>query len=124
MKRKNDMEIIFFGIKLEIIEERVFLTSFNGMRVGANSETGVRGKQPFSKVRLASEIYKTDGEYCIRKAEEWLSLRYIGHSVCGNVLIVTERSERIEVITKMIAFENCNAIAIEKTIKNIFGVSE
>ena len=119
MKRKNDMEIIFFGIKLEIIEERVFLTSFNGMRVGANSETGVRGKQPFSKVRLASEIYKTDGEYCIRKAEEWLSLRYIGHSVCGNVLIVTERSERIEVITKMIAFENCNAIAIEKTIKNI-----
>ena len=107
------MEIVFGGVTLEIVDGKVYVSDFVGKRKGAN------GKQPFSKIKLCSEVGKDGG--VLYQAEEWNSLVYSSHELSKNGLTVVEKSDRLEVITSFTRYENTNAIAVEKEIKNISG---
>ena len=111
-----DKEIIFGGLKIEIIENRVFLTNFPGRRIVEN-ETSVAEKQPFSKIKLSTELQ--ENRSVADKAEQWMTLFYVSHEIDANVLTVVERNKRIEVATTFTRYNGTNAIAVKKEIKNI-----
>lgn len=107
--------IKFKSLNIEVSDGKAKIVSFGGKRNFPVVKDGV----PLSDVVLSSEVIKDENGYIVKDGIEKNQLRYVSHEINGDTLIVTERSDRLEVVTSFFAYKTCNAIAVEKTLKNI-----
>lgn len=109
------MDIIFKTLQFKVVDGRVFLNFFSGMRSGANTDMCM----PLSEIQLVGgngqAVYSTS----FVGGSESANLRYVSHEIGNNLLLIVERSERLEIETRFISYNNTNAIAVEKSVKNI-----
>ena len=110
-----NMDIIFKTLQFKVVDGRVFLNFFSGMRSGANTDMCM----PLSEIQLVGgngqAVYSTS----FVGGSESANLRYVSHEIGNNLLLIVERSERLEIETRFISYNNTNAIAVEKSVKNI-----
>lgn len=108
MNDQKTLNFSFKSLKFEVSDGKIKILSFDE-----------KSKIPLSDVVLSSEVIKDENGYKINDGIENNKLIYVSHEIKGDTLIVTERSDRIEVVTSFFAYKTSNAIAVEKTIKNI-----
>ena len=110
-----DQLIHFKNLQFQITEGRIYLTSFGGMRSGANQASLL----PLTELQTAGGNAQTVCPSLTPGSSESRTLRYVSHKVQGNRFTILERNERWEVKTCFIAYPDANAIAVEKSVKNI-----
>ncbi len=111
------MEINFKSLSFTVKDGRVFLTRFGGVRVGANEKSFM----PLSNVQLVGGNSKGGCSTSFVGGSESDELRFDSYDVSENVLSITEKSRKLKIVTDFIAYENTNAVAVEKTVQNVSG---
>lgn len=93
------MEITFKTLQFKVVDDRVFLTFFSGMRSDAHM------RMPLSEIQLvggnSQAVYSTS----FVGGSESANLRYVSHEIGNNLLLMVERSERLEIETRFISYQ-------------------
>jgi len=74
-------------------------------------------RMPFAQAELAGGA--TTGTIYMHGAEASSKLRYVSHEEQENALVIVQRSEEMEIVSRLVKYEDTNAIRITQTIRNI-----
>ncbi len=111
------MTITFKSLRFDVIDERIILTGFGGMRDGANKTNHA----PLSAIHLvggnSEAVYRTS----FTGGSESKKLRYLSHEITVDTLRIKEISDESEVVTEFVSYDGTNAISVTKYIKNVSG---
>ncbi len=105
------MEILFKNLTFTLEEEKLCLS-----RVGNIAADPKRG---FCEVQVAGENKVTHMGVKMVDSSEGNRFKYVSHVQSENSLEIVQRSELIEAVTRFVAFDDCNALQIKTTVKNI-----
>ncbi|MBR2478774.1 MAG: alpha-galactosidase [Clostridia bacterium] len=105
------MEILFKNLTFSLEGERLFLS-----RVGNIASDPTRG---FCEVQIAGENKITHMGIKMVDSSEGSRLKYVSHVQSENSLEIVQRSELVEIVTRFTAFDDCNALQVKTSVKNI-----
>ncbi len=106
--------------KLGIVTEDVMEVQFSGYRIVVDNEKRVSlNGFALTEIQLAGGTRPMVNNNFAVGTSEAITLRYVSHEQTKDRLIITERNENIEVVTAFSAYEGTDAVAVEKSIKNI-----
>ena len=93
----------------ELPKEKIFTTVLEG--------TKIVKKKGFLDIATANEVVKS--EFQARFPSTGKELNYFKHEIKGNILTITQKTDKIQTETTFIKYEDCNTLRINTTVTNI-----
>ena len=103
------MKFVFGFLEFSVENEKIFVS-----KIG---EKHVKEKQGFLDISIACEIKKN--EFKSRLATTGNALKFVEHHIDGNVLYITQKTDKIQAETTFEKYEACNTLRIKTSVKNI-----
>jgi len=110
------MDMNWGGLQFRILEDGklALVKSFDYDNTAREKQ---HPRMPFAQAELAGGA--TTGTIYMHGAEASSKLRYVSHEEQENALVIVQRSEEMEIVSRLVKYEDTNAIRITQTIRNI-----
>ena len=109
------MEIRFKGLKFNVENGTIGLIGLYGIE----QDLSVNSIGTFALPEIDIAGGNTSGRFVTRASKLTSSLRYVSHSIEGDVLTIRQANDIFEVTSVYAGYEDTNAIRITQSIKNI-----
>ena len=110
-------KISFKNLEFTIKDGGIYLTRFGKVEGGAITDRMYL--YSFQEVQIAGEMKETHMGVKLASSSEGRRMKYVSHSISGNVLTVTGRTDKIEAKTVFTYYEDTSAVRIRTEYTNV-----